>query len=194
MHTLRYLTPAIPARAERSAPSATGIRKGLAALRGLGLGLLLVGATAGALAAGQPVSVTERVALAAAPARTWQTISDFEGWQAWHPAFAGTVITKGHGNDAGTVRVLTAKDGAVFTEELVAYDAAARTYRYRILQSPLPIDGYVSTLEVRGDAGGSSVVWSSIFEIRDGASEADVKKAIAAVYRSGLDNLGALLK
>jgi hypothetical protein len=165
-----------------------------ASLRYLGLGLLLACSTSGALAAGKTLSVTERVDLAAAPAKTWEAIKDFNGWQAWHPAFAGTEITKGQGNARGTVRVLTTMDGAKFTEELVSHDAASRSYQYRISESPLPIEGYISTIEVKGTPGGSSVVWSSTFEVKPGASADEVKKAIAGVYRAGLDNLRSALK
>jgi hypothetical protein len=31
----------------------------------------------------------------------------------------------------------------------VSHDAASRTYEYRITESPLPIAGYVSKLEIR---------------------------------------------
>jgi Polyketide cyclase / dehydrase and lipid transport len=162
--------------------------------RSVGLGLLLSSAAGATLAAGKTLSVSESVELAAAPSHTWQAIKDFDGWQAWHPAFAGTQITKGRRNTPGTVRVLTAKDGATFTEELVAHDAASRTVQYRITESPLPITGYVSTLEVKDAKGGSSVVWSSHFEVKAGASEEEVKKTIAGVYRSGLDNLRSVVK
>ena len=165
-----------------------------APIRSLGLGLLMAGAAAGALAAGKTVAVKEEVNLAAAPSQTWEKIKDFNGWQAWHPAFAGTEIIKGQGNTKGTVRVLTTKDGAKFTEELVSHNAASRTYEYRITESPLPITGYVSKLEVRENKGGSSVAWSSNFNVKDGASEEEVKKVISGVYRAGLDNLGSVVK
>ena len=159
----------------------------------LGIGLMLAAAaTTGALAADKTYSVTEKVDLSAAPAKTWDTIKDFNRWQAWHPAFAGTVITQGEGNTKGSVRELTTKDGAKFIEELVMHDTASRTYRYRIIESPLPITDYVSTLEVKtGHNGGSTVVWSSRFGVQAGASEDEMKKSIAGVYRAVLDNLAA---
>lgn len=162
----------------------------------LGIGLVLAAAaTTGALAADKTFSVTEKVDLSAAPSKTWDTIKDFKGWQAWHPAFAGTVITKGEGNTAGSVRELTTKDGAKFIEELLMHDPASRTYQYRIIESPLPITGYVSTLEIKnGHNGGSTVVWSSLFGVKAGASNDEMKKAIAGVYRAGLDNLAATTK
>lgn len=145
-------------------------------------------------AAGSTLSVTEKVDLLATPSQAWEAIKDFKGWQAWHPAFASTDITQGQGNTQGTVRVLTAKDGARFTEELLAHSAALRSYQYRIIESPLPITGYVSTIEVRENEGGASVVWSSSFRVLPATPEQDIKKAISAVYRAGLDNPSSVLK
>jgi Polyketide cyclase / dehydrase and lipid transport len=165
-----------------------------ARIRSLGVGLVMAGAAASGLAADRTVSVKEAVNVAAPPSQTWEKIKDFNSWQAWHPAFASTEIIKGRGNTKGTVRVLTTKDGVKFTEELVLHDAASHTYSYRITESPLPITDYVSKLEVREIKGGSNVVWSSNFYVKDGASEEEIKKVISGVYRAGLDNLGSVIK
>jgi hypothetical protein len=98
-------------------------------IRSLGVGLMMASAAAVAQATDKTVSVTEAVNLSAPSSQTWEKIKDFNGWQAWHPAFASTEIVSGRGNTKGTVRVLTTKDGAKFTEELVSYDAASHTYR-----------------------------------------------------------------
>ena len=163
-------------------------------IRNVGVGLLMTGIAGGALAAGGTLSVTEKVDLAAPASKTWDTIKDFDGWQSWHPAFAGTAITKGKGNTVGTVRVLSTKDGAKFVEELVSHQVGSRTYQYRIIESPLPIAGYVSTLEVRENKGGSTVVWSSRFDVKPGASGEEIQKVIAGVYRAGLDSLATSAK
>lgn len=138
-------------------------------------------------------TVTEEVNLAAAPSKTWEKIKDFDRWQDWHPAFASTAITQGQGNTEGTIRVLSTKDGSTFTEELVSHSTASHSYQYRIIESPLPISDYVSTLEVRQNNAGSTVVWSSSFKVNDSASETEMKQAIAGVYRAGLDNLASVL-
>ena len=164
-----------------------------AGVRRLVAGVLFVCVSTVALAGGKEVSVSERVDVAASPAKTWDTIKDFDGWQAWHPAFASTEITQGLGNTQGTVRVLTAKDGARFTEELVAFSPTSRTYRYRIIESPAPISDYVSTLKVKPHKDGSTVVWSSHFKVNPGTPDADAKKAISGIYRVGLDHLAAVL-
>ncbi|HEY3635018.1 MAG TPA: SRPBCC family protein [Caldimonas sp.] len=164
-----------------------------AAIRRLVVGLLVACGAAGTLAGGKEVSVSEKVDVAAPPAKTWNTIKDFDGWQEWHPAFARTEITQGLGNTEGTVRVLTAKDGARFTEELVAFSATSRTYRYRIVESPAPISDYVSTLQVKPHKDGSTVVWSSHFKVNPGTSDAEAKQAITGIYRVGLDHLATVL-
>lgn len=163
-------------------------------IRSLGLGLVMACAAGASLAAGKTVSVSEKIDLPAAPTTTWNAIKDFMDWQAWHPAFASTDLLKGQGNTKGTVRVLHTKDGAKFTEELMAHDAASRTYRYRIIESPAPVIGYVSTLAVKANNSGSTVVWSSTFEIKPGSSDEEVKKAISGIYRAGLDNLASVVK
>jgi hypothetical protein len=163
-------------------------------MRTLTLGLLISIASLGALASDSTVTVTERVDLKQVPAQTWAAIKDFMGWPAWHPAFAGTKLLKGKANTKGSVRLLTAKDGAQFTEELVAYDASARSYQYRILESPAPVIGYLSTIEVKETSTGSTVVWSSTFKVKPGTPEDAAKKAIAGIYRLGLDNLAVAAK
>jgi hypothetical protein len=159
----------------------------------VGLGAMMAYAGA-APAAERAVSVVETVQLAASPSRTWAAIKDFGTWQAWHPAFASTHVVQGDGYSKGTVRVLTTKDGGQFTEELVAFDAASHSYQYRIIESPAPVADYVSTIQVKEIKGGSSVVWSSKFNVKAGTSEADAKKLISSVYRAGLDNLASVME
>ncbi|HJV97311.1 MAG TPA: SRPBCC family protein [Albitalea sp.] len=158
-----------------------------------GLGALMACAVA-APAAERTVSVVETVQLAATPARTWAAINDFATWQAWHPAFASTRVVQGDGHSTGTVRVLTSQDGGNFTEELIAFDAALRSYQYRIIESPAPVLDYVSTIQVKETSSGSSVVWSSNFNVKPGTPEADVRKLISGVYRAGLDHLASVVK
>ncbi|HSI55303.1 MAG: SRPBCC family protein [Ramlibacter sp.] len=166
----------------------------ISSIRSFYAGLLMAGVTATAPAAAGTITVTEKVDLAASPARAWDTIRDFMGWQDWHPAFAKTELVKGDGNTQGSVRLLTAKDGAQFTEELVQHAPMSRMYKYRIMESPAPVSGYVSTLEVRERNGGSTVVWSSTFTVKSGTTDDEARKLISGIYRLGLDNLAKTVK
>lgn len=161
------------------------------AAQAVGLAALL--ACAVAVPAAEPtVSVTETVHLAATASRTWDVVKDFGSWPSWHPAFASTRMLQGDGRSKGAVRELVTRDGGRFTEELVAFDPAARSYQYRILESPAPVRDYVSTIQVEESPAGSTVVWSSHFTVAPGTSEADARKLISGVYRAGLDHLAAV--
>ncbi len=163
-------------------------RQALLGTLGLGLGFAIA-LPARAAGAGRIVTVTEQVQLGVPPSRAWAAIENFMTWPSWHPAFASTRLLEGDGHSAGSVRLIVTRDGAQFTEELVAHDDAKRSLQYRILSSPAPVVDYRSTLTVRADGKGSTVVWSSDFQVQPGAAEAEVRKLIAGIYRQGLDNL-----
>jgi uncharacterized protein YndB with AHSA1/START domain len=156
-------------------------------------GLALALAATGGLAA-NVLSVKEKVELPVPPEKAWEMIKDFDGWQNWHPAIAGTEITSGKGNTRGTVRVLTTKDGARITEKLVRYQPKVFTYTYSITDSPLPVTDYMSTLQVKAAKSGSVVTWVSHFKAKEGTADADAVKTIRDIYRAGLDNLKTKLK
>ena len=64
---------------------------------------------------------------------------DFDSLNKWHPGFASDELVSGSNDTVGAVRKLTIKDGPSFTERLLAFDAAHHSYRYQIVESPLPV-------------------------------------------------------
>jgi hypothetical protein len=145
-------------------------------------------------AAGQKEKVTETVKLDAPPAKVWARIGHF-GDLSWHPAVKKTEASDG--DKADSQRRLDL-GGPVLWEALVSHNAAEHKYRYRILdngenQKVLPVSHYVSTLQVKPSGKGSVVIWVSTFEPAAGTTPEAAKKAIAGVYRGGLDNLGKAL-
>jgi len=88
-----------------------------------------------------------------------------------------------------TARILITKDGARITEELMSHSTAAMKYSYRIIDSPLPVTNYLSTLKVNKTKTGSTVVWTATFKAKAGNSDDDAKKTMAGVYRADWDNL-----
>ena len=150
----------------------------------------------------QTLHVTESVELKAPADKVWDTIKDFDGLPKWHPGFSGDELVSGANGKAGTVRKLTIKDGPSFTEKLLSYDAAHHSYHYMIIESPLPIAHYSSTISVHAGGGGmTKVVWSGSFKRKntsdtppEAESDAGVTKLIKGVYRGGLDNLKKMLE
>ena len=143
------------------------------------------------------LKVVKSVEINAPVDKVWAAVKDFDSLNKWHPAFVKDEIVKGTNNQPGAVRQLTVKDGPTFTEELLAFDAATHSYRYRIIESPLPITNYVSHISVRpGRNGGSRVTWSGTFKRKNTAenppeaeSDAGVIKFVTGVYEGGLGNL-----
>jgi hypothetical protein len=166
-------------------------------------GLLLVALPLPVARAAAPstLKVTKQLTLQVAPAAAWDQIKNFDGLHTWHPGFSGAEIVKGTNNHVGAVRKLTLKGGPSFTEELLSYDGAKRTMRYRIIESPLPIDDYVSSIEVKAGStkGTSLVTWEAKFKRKNLAPKPDetdeaVTKLISGVYEAGLANLKKMIE
>jgi mxaD protein len=147
------------------------------------------------------LKVVKTVNIQAPVDKVWDTIKDFDSLNKWHPGFARDEIVKGDNNKPGAVRKLTVKDGPSFTEELLAFDPATHSYRYRIIESPLPLRDYVSHISVKSDGkGGSKVTWSGTFKRKSASAtppeaenDAAAVKLITGVYEGGFANLKKML-
>jgi hypothetical protein len=146
-------------------------------------------------AAAEPkTKVKETVKLEAPPAKVWARIGHF-GDLSWHPAIKSTEASDGDKLDSQRRLDL---GGPLLWEALISHSDAARRYQYRILdngenQKVVPVTHYVSTLMVKPDGQGSEVVWSSEFDPTPGTEPEAAKKAIAGIYRGGLDNIAKAL-
>jgi len=146
--------------------------------------------------------VAESVEIKANPADVWNLVSKFSALQDWHPAFSSTPIIKGKDGQVGSVRAVTIKDGPKFTEELLALDNPEMAYTYGIVESPLPIENYRSTMTVRTNAsGGATVVWVGNFVRKnpsanppEGESDAGTVKLISDTYAGGLQHLKKMME
>lgn len=145
----------------------------------------------------QPLSVTETIEINAPLAKVWAAIKDYDKLPSWHPGFAKDEIVKGKNNTPGAVRSLTIKDGPTFTEELLEFSENGHSYKYRIIESPLPLQDYVSSISVaEGKDGKTVVTWVGNFKRKNPAenppeaeSDAGAVKLIKGVYQGGLANL-----
>jgi mxaD protein len=146
--------------------------------------------------------VAEMIEINAKPAAVWSFVKRFDGLKDWHPAFAKSEIIKGQDGKLGAVRALTVKDGPTFTEELLAISDTGMAFTYNIIESPLPLDRYQSTMAVKPNgSGGSTVTWIGTFvrkNPRDNLPEAETDAAvmgfIAGAYAGGLQNLKKVME
>ncbi len=148
-----------------------------------------------------PLQVTETVTIQAAATEIWARIKSFDGLASWHPLFAKSSLVSGANGKVGAVRALTVKDGPTFTEELLEYSDADLTFTYRIIESPLPLADYLSTLSVTPGSAAAAIKWTGTFKRKNpadtppaGEDDASAIKLIEVVYKTGLDNLKRMLE
>jgi hypothetical protein len=137
--------------------------------------------------------VHEPITIAASAPRVWDVIGDFNALPKWHPAFARSEEER---QGDHTIRRLVLTNGATLVERLEEKNDAERYYSYTILEGPVPVRNYRSTIHVRpaADAASSTIEWYGTFEAADGVPETDAERLIRDIYRAGLDNLRKKLR
>lgn len=128
------------------------------------------------------LEVTKSAEVAAPPEAVWKTIGEFCGIADWHPA-----VEKCELGDKGgkKTRTLSLKGGGSIFEELVSRDETKHDYTYKILESPLPVSDYKSTIGVAKDGKGSKVTWTGSFKAK-GAPDEKATEVIGGIYEAGV--------
>ncbi len=135
--------------------------------------------------------VSVKVNIPVTPDKVWQTLRDFGGMDKWAPGIASLTV---EGRGVGAVRTITFQDGSQVKERLESFNDAGRTLSYTILESGLPVEGYVASLTVWDlGAAGSEVEWYSTFGAK-GATEEEASRLLTVVYRRALSGLQKSLK
>lgn len=136
------------------------------------------------------LEVKKSVDINGTAASAWKAIGEFCAIAQWHPVVATCEESEA---DGATFRTLTTTDGAVLYEKLLDHSDDAMSYTYEIVESPLPVAGYVSTLKVRTAGYGAAIDWTGQFEAA-GASDQEAVDAISGIYTAGLGALKKELK
>lgn len=145
-----------------------------------------------AILAAQPalaLDVERSVSIAKSPAEVWQAMGDFCAIADWHPVVATCSLTE---KDGSVHRLLTTGDGAELLEKQLGHDDASMIYDYAIIESPLPVENYVSSIKVEADGEGSKVIWQSTFDAK-GAADDEAAGVIGGIYEAGLHELSEQL-
>ncbi|MCJ2086589.1 SRPBCC family protein [Methylobacterium sp. E-005] len=131
------------------------------------------------------LEVTKTADVAASPETVWKTIGGFCGIGDWHPVIEKCALSKKGGKD---VRTLSLKGGGTIVEEEESRSDKKMDYTYTILEGPLPVTDYHSTIMVAKAGNGSKVTWTGTFKAK-GAPDDKAKEAIAGVYEAGLKGI-----
>ncbi|MNP67045.1 Polyketide cyclase / dehydrase and lipid transport [compost metagenome] len=77
---------------------------------------------------------------------------------------------------------------------MLTFDEDEKHYSYALLEGPSPVIDYVGRMSAQSDGKGRTLAsWSSTFLVQ-GADEETVIEHFQALYRSGLENLKAIIE
>lgn len=105
--------------------------------------------------------------IAAPVDRVWAVLRDFNGHDRWHPAVERSEIEHEEPADkVGCVRKFRLNDGAVLREQLLALSDRDHSFRYFIVEAPVPLHGYVADMRLRPvtSDGSTYCEWRASFE------------------------------
>ena len=98
--------------------------------------------------------------------KVWATVRDFNGMGGWHPAIKDSVIEGGLKSDnIGCVRRFSVEGLGQLREQLLALADHEHYFTYSILDAPMPVTGYVATLELHRITDGNKTYakWTAEF-------------------------------
>ncbi|WP_299375506.1 SRPBCC family protein [uncultured Tateyamaria sp.] len=126
----------------------------------------------------------------------WAAARAFDGVAHWNPGVVAATLEHGAPTATGTIRTLTAADGSVFRETLLAHSDADRSYTYDILASALPVANYVSTHRFVPITHTNQTlgIWYSDFDCAPGDADAMEQVVGDAIYIGGMTGLNTYLK
>ncbi len=92
--------------------------------------------------------------------RVWPVLRDFNSHKDWHPAVAESRIENGlRSDEVGCVRRFSLADGAELREQLLRLSDDDHSYTYCILDSPIPLYGYVATVTLKPVTDTDATFW-----------------------------------
>jgi len=128
-----------------------------------------------------------------APAeRVWAQIRDFNGLPVWHPLIADSNIEGGDPPDrVGCVRNFNLVDGGNIRERLLALSDFDFLCTYSILESPMGVENYVSTLKLTPVTDGDRTFaeWSAEFDCAPEREQELAEQIGQGVFQRGLEAL-----
>jgi hypothetical protein len=125
-------------------------------------------------------------------AKVWARVRDFNGLPGWHPAIGESRIENGEPADkVGCVRDFNLQNGDRIRERLLGLSDYDMFCTYTILESPMPITGYIATLRLTpvSDGNRTFIEWTSEFECDESVADEVTTGIGSNVFQAGFDAL-----
>jgi hypothetical protein len=100
-------------------------------------------------------------------AKVWERVRDFNGLPRWHPRIRDSRIENGEPSDrVGCVRDFHLQNGDRIREKLLGLSDYDYFSTYSILESPMPLTGYIATLRLTPVTDGDRTFaeWTAEFD------------------------------
>ena len=92
--------------------------------------------------------------------RVWAILRDFNSHIDWHPVVAESSIEGGEPPDrVGCVRRFVLDNGSRLREQLLSLSDSEHRLTYCILESEVPLERYVATVQLRPVTDGAATFW-----------------------------------
>lgn len=123
-------------------------------------------------------------------AKVWEKVRDFNALPRWHPAIRDSRIENGEPSDrVGCVRDFHLQNGDRIREKLLGLSDFDYFCTYSILESPMPLTGYVATLRLTPvtDGDRSFAEWTAEFECAPEVEEDLLANIATNVFQAGFN-------
>jgi hypothetical protein len=129
-------------------------------------------------------NIEASVTVSATPEQAFAVVGNFSD-ASWVP---GTARTELDGSGVGAVRTVTTADGTRLKERLEEYDPARRRYTYALVEAPMPLKNYFSTVEVASAGAGALIRWTASFDAPAEMAE-NIRGALDGLFKTAMDGL-----
>lgn len=124
--------------------------------------------------------------------KVWERVRDFNGLPKWHPRIRESRIENAEPSDRiGCIRNFQLQNGDGLREQLLGLSDYDFFYTYAILESPMPLSDYISTLRLTKITDGNRCFaeWSAEFDCDAEVEQGLVDGVGTNVFQGGFDAL-----
>ena len=125
-------------------------------------------------------------------AKVWERVRDFNALPRWHPRIRDSRIENGEPSDrVGCVRDFHLQNGDRIREKLLGLSDYDYFCTYAILESPMPLTGYIATLRLTPVTDGDRTFaeWTAEFDCAPEEEEGLVDGIGTNVFQAGFNAL-----
>lgn len=125
-------------------------------------------------------------------AKVWDRVRDFNALPRWHPAIRDSRIENGEPADrVGCIRDFHLQNGDRIREKLLGLSDYDYFCTYSILESPMPLTGYIATLRLTPVTDGDRTFaeWTAEFDCEPDEEERLVSGIGTTVFQAGFNAL-----